>query len=57
LEKHGVVTASWEDIDESLEGRRRRRYYALTGEGARVARRALAELQPARRAASRPEPA
>lgn len=43
LERAGWVTSSWEDIDEAAEGRRRRRYYQLTAEGAVKARRVLAE--------------
>jgi DNA-binding PadR family transcriptional regulator len=38
LEIAGWVTSAWEDIDESAQGRRRRRYYRLTGEGATFAR-------------------
>jgi|ERR1041385_1403865 DNA-binding PadR family transcriptional regulator len=41
LEAAGWLDSGWEDIDESTEGRRRRRYYKLTGEGVRGARRAL----------------
>lgn len=41
LEKAGWLTSFQEDIDESAEGRRRRRYYRLTGEGAQKARQAL----------------
>ena len=37
LERTGLVTSEWEEIDESVAGRRRRRYYVLTAEGARVA--------------------
>lgn len=37
LERNGLVSGEWEDIDESAAGRRRRRYYVLTAEGARVA--------------------
>jgi PadR family transcriptional regulator, regulatory protein PadR len=47
------VTFRWEDIDESAEQRRRRRYYRLTGLGEREARaliahdaRALRQLMP-----------
>jgi PadR family transcriptional regulator, regulatory protein PadR len=46
LEKAGWVTSFQEDIDEVAEGRRRRRYYRLTGEGAAKARQVLvAEAQ------------
>jgi DNA-binding PadR family transcriptional regulator len=43
LEEAGWLESEWEDIDPHRAGRRRRRYYKLTGEGARVARRHLAE--------------
>ena len=33
LEAAGWVTSAWENIDESRQGRRRRRYYRLTAEG------------------------
>jgi PadR family transcriptional regulator PadR len=46
LEKAGWLTSFQEDIDEAAEGRRKRRYYRLTGEGAHKARRVLeAETQ------------
>lgn len=41
LEAAGWLESGWENIDESREGRRRRRYYRLTGLGARKARRVL----------------
>jgi PadR family transcriptional regulator PadR len=57
LEKDDWVRGEWEDIDESIAGRRRRRYYLLTGVGEREALRILAEtsarLAPPRRRASR----
>jgi PadR family transcriptional regulator, regulatory protein PadR len=37
LETAGLVTSAWENIDESEQGRRRRRYYRLTAEGAKSA--------------------
>lgn len=37
LERQGWVSSRWEDIDEAAEGRRRRRYYRLTADGARQA--------------------
>jgi PadR family transcriptional regulator, regulatory protein PadR len=43
LEADGVVTSSWEDIDESEAGRRRRRYYRLTATGVHTAANALTE--------------
>jgi len=39
LEELGLLTSRWEDA-AAVEGRPRRRLYALTGEGARVAERA-----------------
>lgn len=42
LEGFGMLTSRWED-DGAVEGRPRRRLYALTGEGERAADRALAE--------------
>jgi DNA-binding PadR family transcriptional regulator len=42
LEEFGLLTSRWEDA-EAAEGRPRRRLYELTGEGARVAERAVAE--------------
>lgn len=42
LEDDGWLESGWEDIDESREGRRKRRYYRVTGYGLREARRALA---------------
>ena len=36
LEEFGLLASRWEDA-EAVEGRPRRRLYALTGEGARVA--------------------
>ena len=50
LETAGWITSTWEDIDESKEGRRRRRYYRLTSPGTRQAEEALlstlSELSP-----------
>jgi len=45
LEREGWITGAWETIDESEEGRRRRRYYTLTGLGAQEARKALSERE------------
>lgn len=42
LEGEEMVTSEWETPSE--EGQRPRRYYKLTGEGVRIARRELAEL-------------
>ena len=41
LEGEGWVIGHWEEIDESAEGRRRRKYYRLTGLGCRAAEREL----------------
>jgi PadR family transcriptional regulator, regulatory protein PadR len=43
LESTGWIEGTWEDIDERAEGRRRRRYYRLTGLGERAAWQVLAE--------------
>jgi PadR family transcriptional regulator PadR len=45
LERERWVVGTWESIDESEEGRRRRRYYKLTGHGVVEARRALSGRQ------------
>ncbi|GAA1645474.1 hypothetical protein GCM10009764_78800 [Nocardia ninae] len=45
LETAGWVTSQWEDIDESAEGRRRRRFYQLTRDGTAAARDEVAEMQ------------
>ncbi|HEX5929440.1 MAG TPA: helix-turn-helix transcriptional regulator [Solirubrobacterales bacterium] len=42
LEQLGLLASRWEDAS-AAEGRPRRRLYELTGEGARVAERAVAE--------------
>lgn len=54
LERQKWVESEWEQIDESAEGRRRRRYYRLTGEGARAAGQELAETAERLRAAGFP---
>jgi len=41
LERAGWLTSFQEDIDEAAEGRRKRRYYQLTGVGATKARQIL----------------
>lgn len=62
LEKDEWVKGEWENIDEAAAGRRRRRYYQLTGLGEREARQILADTAaelapPSRRSpASRPRP-
>ncbi|MFG3620823.1 PadR family transcriptional regulator [Nocardia sp. NPDC047654] len=45
LETAGWITSDWEDIDESAEGRRRRRYYRLTHDGAAKAYSEVAKRQ------------
>jgi PadR family transcriptional regulator len=49
LETAGWLVGAWEDIDEAAEGRRRRRYYRLTGTGRERARATLAEREAALR--------
>ena len=44
LQEAGWVSAAWEEVDPSAQGRPARRYYRLTAEGAEQARQALAEL-------------
>jgi DNA-binding PadR family transcriptional regulator len=51
LEEFGLLASRWEDA-AAAEGRPRRRLYELTGEGARLAERALADN--ASRVAARP---
>ena len=41
LERDGWVTSDWEELDEHEAGRRRRRYYRLTPDGAIRAEQAL----------------
>jgi len=43
LERAGWVGSAWEELDEHEAGRRRRRYYRLTPEGAVSAEEALAD--------------
>lgn len=60
LENAGWVTSAWEDIDESKQGRRRRRYYRLTPGGAQLALREIEGTQQmlsARAAPRREQPA
>jgi PadR family transcriptional regulator len=45
LETAGWITSSWEKIDESTEGRRRRRYYQLSPQGAQKAETAMQEMK------------
>lgn len=44
LEERRVVEGEWEDIDESSAGRRRRKFYRLTGEGETAARALIASV-------------
>jgi PadR family transcriptional regulator PadR len=50
LEDRGWVTSDWEEVDDPGGTVRRRRYYRLTGEGARAAREATAHQSVALRA-------
>jgi PadR family transcriptional regulator PadR len=43
LETAGWLASGWEDIDPAAAGRRRRRYYRLTGEGEKRAAQALSD--------------
>jgi DNA-binding PadR family transcriptional regulator len=43
LEDAGWITGEWEDVDEHVVGRPRRRYYTLTANGGRAATAALEE--------------
>jgi len=56
LEELGLLSSRWEDA-AAVEGRPRRRLYALTGEGARVADRARADKSAAPLSALTSEPA
>jgi DNA-binding PadR family transcriptional regulator len=47
LQAAGWVSAQWEEIDPTDQGRPARRYYRLTPEGTTSARQALAELRAA----------
>jgi PadR family transcriptional regulator, regulatory protein PadR len=44
LEQDGWITSNWEELDEHKAGRRRRRYYRLTPDGAVLAEQALARV-------------
>lgn len=41
LERVGWLKSKWEDIDPSVEGRPRRKFYTLSAQGARQARKQL----------------
>ena len=44
LEQVGWLESGWEDVNPSVEGRPRRRFYWLTSDGAEQARDALARV-------------
>lgn len=48
LEDAGLVVGTWEDIDESVAGRRARRYLEITAPGIRAYESEIALLTPAR---------
>jgi DNA-binding PadR family transcriptional regulator len=49
LESAGWVGSRWEQADEHADGRPRRRYYTLTGDGLTAARAALSAADARRR--------
>src|SRR5829696_2987205 len=57
LEEFGLLSSRWEDAAAAAEGRPRRRLYELTGEGARLAERTLADEAGGRRSRVASEPA
>jgi PadR family transcriptional regulator, regulatory protein PadR len=54
LQDQGLVSSRWERPTDDDAGRPPRRYYQLTGEGARVARLELAHADRAARAGAQP---
>jgi PadR family transcriptional regulator PadR len=56
LELAGWLKSGWEAIDPVAAGRRPRRYYRLTPDGAESARKVLAANPTSLRLAGRPEP-
>lgn len=46
LERAGLLEVTWENANPSEVGRPRRRLYKLTGEGARIGQKVLAEYKP-----------
>lgn len=56
LEDEGIVTSHWQSDGPTLEGRPPRRYYRLTGEGARQARLGLAEYRAEKHATAKSKP-
>jgi PadR family transcriptional regulator, regulatory protein PadR len=57
LEQAGWLESAWENIDPVVVGRRRRRYYKLSGDGAEKARHAVREAQQSISPTPRPLPA
>jgi PadR family transcriptional regulator, regulatory protein PadR len=49
LEREGWLTSIWENIDESAEGRRKRRIYKVTGLGQHFAKRELEQFNVSRK--------
>jgi PadR family transcriptional regulator, regulatory protein PadR len=49
LQDQGLLTSEWGPQPDDASGRPPRKYYRLTGEGARVARLELAQAAPATR--------
>ena len=54
LQEQGLVTSEWEPQPADGSGRPPRKYYQLTGDGARVARLELAQAAQASRGATAP---
>ncbi len=54
LQEQGLVTSEWEPQPADGSGRPPRKYYQLTGDGARVARLELAQAAKASRGATSP---
>ena len=54
LQDQGLVTSEWEPQPADASGRPPRKYYQLTGDGARVARLELAQAAQAGRRATSP---
>lgn len=53
MERFGWLSSRWEEVEPSEEGRPRRRYYKLTGEGERVAHEVLSQARSRERRAPR----
>ena len=56
LEQAGWLESAWEDIDPVVAGRRRRRYYQLSGDGVEKARHAVRQAQESITPTPRPSP-